>query len=156
MTLHVKDSKGNYAMAHKLLTIEAEPLPEVGNVKLKWVGAHVLGEIRSTAPAVSDDNNVYMTSNDHYLRKFSAATGEQLWEFDLWTSADGDSPSGNTHTTRALIRTVLLYVGTGDTSGKIGAYMPSIPMEQRNGSLPEMLKKDFGIKDRLQSLVLII
>ena len=30
------------------------------------------------------------------------------------------------------------------------------PMEQRNGSLPEMLKKDFGIKDRLQSLVLII
>ena len=46
VTLHVKDSKGNYAMAHKLLTIEAEPLPEVGNVKLKWVGAHVLGEIR--------------------------------------------------------------------------------------------------------------
>lgn len=69
VTLHVKDSKGNYAMAHKLLTIEAEPLPEVGNVKLKWVGAHVLGEIRSTAPAVSDDNNVYMTSNDHYLQE---------------------------------------------------------------------------------------
>ena len=45
-------------MAHKLLTIEAEPLPESqANVKLKWVGAHVLGEIRSTAPAVSDDNN---------------------------------------------------------------------------------------------------
>ena len=117
VTLHVKDSKGNYAMAHKLLTIEAEPLPEVGNVKLKWVGAHVLGEIRSTAPAVSDDNNVYMTSNDHYLRKFSAATGEQLWEFDLWTSADGDSPSGNTHTTPSI---GTVYVGTGDTSGKIG------------------------------------
>ena len=120
VTLHVKDSKGNYAMAHKLLTIEAEPLPEVGNVKLKWVGAHVLGEIRSTAPAVSDDNNVYMTSNDHYLRKFSAATGEQLWEFDLWTSADGDSPSGNTHTTPSIDTDGTVYVGTGDTSGKIG------------------------------------
>ena len=119
VTLHVKDSKGNYAMAHKLLTIEAEPLPEVGNVKLKWVGAHVLGEIRSTAPAVSD-NNVYMTSNDHYLRKFSAATGEQLWEFDLWTSADGDSPSGNTHTTPSIDTDGTVYVGTGDTSGKIG------------------------------------
>ena len=116
VTLHVKDSKGNYAMAHKLLTIEAEPLPEVGNVKLKWVGAHVLGEIRSTAPAVSDDNNVYMTSNDHYLRKFSAATGEQLWEFDLWTSADGDSPSGNTHTTPSIDTDGTVYVGTGDTS----------------------------------------
>lgn len=120
VTLHVKDSKGNYAMAHKLLTIEAEPLPEVGNVKLKWVGAHVLGEIRSTAPAVSDDNNVYMTSNDHYLRKFSAATGEQLWEFDLWTSADGDSPSGNTHTTPSIDTDGTVYVGTGDTSGKVG------------------------------------
>ena len=120
VTLHVKDGKGNYAMAHKLLTIEAEPLPEVGNVKLKWVGAHVLGEIRSTAPAVSDDNNVYMTSNDHYLRKFSAATGEQLWEFDLWTSADGDSPSGNTHTTPSIDTDGTVYVGTGDTSGKVG------------------------------------
>lgn len=120
VTLHVKDSKGNYAMAHKLLTIEAEPLPEVGNVKLKWVGAHVLGEIRSTAPAVSDDNNVYMTSNDHYLRKFSATTGEQLWEFDLWTSADGDSPSGNTHTTPSIDTDGTVYVGTGDTSGKVG------------------------------------
>ena len=120
VTLHVKDSKGNYAMAHKLLTIEAEPLPEVGNVKLKWVGAHVLGEIRSTAPAISDDNNVYMTSNDHYLRKFSAATGEQLWEFDLWTSADGDSPSGNTHTTPSIDTDGTVYVGTGDTSGKVG------------------------------------
>ena len=118
VTLHVKDSKGNYAMAHKLLTIEAEPLPEVGNVKLKWVGAHVLGEIR--APAVSDDNNVYMTSNDHYLRKFSATTGEQLWEFDLWTSADGDSPSGNTHTTPSIDTDGTVYVGTGDTSGKVG------------------------------------
>lgn len=35
-------------MAHKLLTIDSEPLPEVGNVKLKWVGGHVLGEVRST------------------------------------------------------------------------------------------------------------
>ena len=61
VTLHVKDAKGTYAMAHKLLTIDSEPLPEVGNVKLKWVGGHVLGEVRSTAPAVSDDNGVYMT-----------------------------------------------------------------------------------------------
>ena len=30
VTLHVKDGKGNYAMAHKLLTIEAEPLPKSG------------------------------------------------------------------------------------------------------------------------------
>lgn len=78
VTLHVKD-KGNYAMAHKLLTIEAEPLPEVGNVKLKWVGLTYWAKFVLRLPAVSDDNNVYMTSNDHYLRKFSAATGEQLW-----------------------------------------------------------------------------
>lgn len=103
-----------------LLTIDSEPLPEVGNVKLKWVGGHVLGEVRSTAPAVSDDNGVYMTSNDHYLRKFSAATGDQLWEFDLWTSADGDAPSGNTHTTPSIEIDGTIYVGTGDTSGKVG------------------------------------
>ena len=120
VTLHVKDAKGTYAMAHKLLTIDSEPLPEVGNVKLKWVGGHVLGEVRSTAPAVSDDNGVYMTSNDHYLRKFSAATGDQLWEFDLWTSADGDAPSGNTHTTPSIEIDGTIYVGTGDTSGKVG------------------------------------
>lgn len=120
VTLHVKDAKGTYAMAHKLLTIDSEPLPEVGNVKLKWVGGHVLGEVRSTAPAVSDDNGVYMTSNDHYLRKFSAATGDQLWEFDLWTSADGDAPSGNTHTTPSIDIDGTIYVGTGDTSGKVG------------------------------------
>lgn len=119
VTLYVKDSKGNYAMAHKLLTIDAEPLPEVGNVKLKWVAGHVLGEVRSTAPAVSDDNYIYMTSNDHYLRKFSAATGEQVWEFDLWTAADGESPSGNTHTTPSIDTDGTIYVGSGDTSGKV-------------------------------------
>lgn len=120
VTLYVKDAKGSYAMAHKLLTIDAEPLPEVGNVQLKWISAHTLGEIRSTAPAVSDDNCVYMTSNDHYLRKFSAATGKQIWEFDLWTGADGDSPSGNTHTTPSIDTDGTIYIGTGDTSGKVG------------------------------------
>lgn len=134
VTLHVKDAKGTYAMAHKLLTIDAEPLPEVGNVQLKWVSSHTLGEVRSTAPAVSDDNSVYMTSNDHYLRKFSAATGEQVWEFDLWTGADGESPSGNTHTTPSIDTDGTIYVGTGDTSGKVGRVYAITPDGTKNGS----------------------
>ena len=102
VTLTVKDSDGSMAMSQKLLTIEQPPLPEVGNMKLKWIASEYLGDIRSTSPAISHDNYIYMTSNDHMLRKFSAEDGSQIWAFDLWTSADGASPEGNTHTTPSI------------------------------------------------------
>ena len=54
------------------------------------------------------------------MRNFSAATGDQLLECDLWSSADVDSPSGNTHTTPSIDTDGTVYVGTGDTSGKVG------------------------------------
>lgn len=120
LTLEVKDASGSFAMAHKLLTIDSAPLPEVGNVRLKWVAATPLGEVRSTAPAVSDDNFIYMTSNDHFLRKFSVEDGSEIWSFDLWTTADGDAPDGNTHTTPSIDTDGTIYLGSGDTSGKVG------------------------------------
>lgn len=120
VTLHVTDSKGEYAMSHKLITVDLPPLPEVGNVKLKWVASEALGEIRSTAPAVSDDNFIYMTSNDHILRKFSAEDGRQIWNFDLWTNTDGDSPAGSTHTTPSIDTDGTVYIGSGDKSGSVG------------------------------------
>lgn len=119
VTLEVKDSDGSFAMAHKLLTIDAAPLPEVGNVRLKWVAATPLGEVRSNAPAVSDDNFIYMTSNDHFLRKFSPADGSEVWSFDLWTTADGDAPDGNTHTTPSIDTDGTVYLGSGDKSGNV-------------------------------------
>ncbi len=96
ITLNVRDSKGRYAMAHKILSIEPEPLPEVGNMVLKWVADQPLGAVRSIAPAVSDDNYVFMTSEDHIARKFDGSTGRQIWQFDLRNAADGPSPEGNT------------------------------------------------------------
>lgn len=119
VTLEVRDSEGTYAMAHKLLTIDAAALPDVGNVRLKWVASAALGEVRSNSPAVSDDNYIYMTSNDHYLRKFSAADGKELWSFDLWTTEDGESPEGNTHTTPSIDTDGTVYLGSGDVSKKI-------------------------------------
>lgn len=119
VTLNVHDSKGRYAMAHKLLTIEPEPLPEVGNMTIKWVADQPLGTVRGITPAVSDDNFVYMTSEDHKARKFDGATGHQVWEFDMWTAADGPEPAGNTHVTPSIDSDGTVYFGTGNTSGKI-------------------------------------
>lgn len=119
ITLSVRDSKGRFAMSHKLLTVEAEPLPEVGNMELKWISDHCMGAIRSISPAVSDDNFVYMTSDDHIVRKFDGQTGMQLWEFDMWTSADGVSPAGNTHVTPSIDSDGTVYVGSGNTSGAV-------------------------------------
>lgn len=120
VTLTVRDSEGNMAMSQKLLTIEQPPLPEVGNMKLKWISSEYLGDIRSTSPAISHDNYIYMTSNDHILRKFAAEDGRQMWNFDLWTTTDGTSPEGNTHTTPSIDIDGTIYVGTGDKSGSIG------------------------------------
>lgn len=120
VTLEVRDSKGAYAMAHKVLTIDTAPLPDVGNVRLKWVAATPLGEVRSNTPAVSDDNSIYMVSNDHFLRKFSAENGSEIWSFDLWTATDGETPEGNTHTTPSIDTDGTIYIGTGDKSGKVG------------------------------------
>lgn len=119
VTLNVHDSRGRYAMARKLLTIEPEPLPEVGNMTLKWIADKQFATIRSITPAVSDDNSVYMTSEDHIARKFDGATGKQLWEFDLWAAADGPEPAGNTHVTPSIDTDGTVYFGTGNTSGKI-------------------------------------
>lgn len=119
VTLNVRDSKGRYAMAHKILSVEPEPLPEVGNMVLKWVADQPLATIRSITPAVSNDNFVYMTSEDHIARKFDAATGRQIWQFDLRNSADGPSPEGNTHVSPSVDIDGTSYFGTGNTSGKI-------------------------------------
>lgn len=120
VTLTVRDSEGSMAMSQKLLVIDQAPLPEVGNIQLKWIASEYLGDIRSTSPAISADNYIYMTSNDHILRKFSAEDGQQVWAFDLWTTADGDSPAGNTHTTPSIDADGTVYVGSGDTSGSVG------------------------------------
>lgn len=119
ITLNVRDSKGRYAMAHKILSIEPEPLPEVGNMVLKWVADQPLGAVRSIAPAVSDDNYVFMTSEDHIARKFDGSTGRQIWQFDLRNAADGPSPEGNTHVSPSIDADGTSYFGTGNASGKI-------------------------------------
>lgn len=118
--LDVRDGAGRYAMSHRLLTIEAEPLPEVGDMKIKWISGHTLGNIRSIQPAVGSDGGVYMTSDDHVARKFDAQTGSQLWEFDLWNAADGAAPAGNTHVTPSVDIDGTVYFGTGNTSGAVG------------------------------------
>ncbi len=119
VTLNVHDSKGRYAMAHKILSVEPEPLPEVGNMVLKWVADQPLGTIRSIAPAVSNDNFVFMTSEDHIARKFDGATGRQVWQFDLRNASDGPAPEGNTHVSPSIDSDGTSYFGTGNTSGKI-------------------------------------
>lgn len=119
VTLNVRDSKGRYAMAHKILSVEPEPLPEVGNMVLKWIADQPLATIRSIAPAVGDDNSVFMTSEDHIARKFDGATGRQIWQFDLRSAADGPAPEGNTHVSPSIDSDGTSYWGTGNTSGKI-------------------------------------
>jgi len=117
--LTVTDSKGKRASAKKAVVVDTSPLPQVGNLILKWVSSVTLGEVRSNTPAVSDDGFVYMISNDHTLRKFSPETGNQVWAFDLRNNADGASPEGNTHTTPSIDTDGTVYVGTGDVSGKV-------------------------------------
>lgn len=117
--LAVTDSKNRRVTARKAVVIDAQPLPQVGNLTLKWVSSVTLGDVRSNTPAVSDDGYVYMVSNDHILRKFSPETGNQLWAFDLWTATDGASPEGNTHSTPSIDTDGTVYVGTGDVSGKV-------------------------------------
>ena len=119
ITLNVHDSNGRFAMSHKLVSVEPEPLPEVGNMTVKWVANQPLGTIRGIVPAVSEDNYVYMTSEDHKLRKFDSSTGTQVWEFDLRSSADGPAPEGNTHVSPSIDTDGTIFVGTGNTSGKI-------------------------------------
>ncbi|GAB6013290.1 outer membrane protein assembly factor BamB family protein [Viscerimonas tarda] len=115
------DSKGKSAVAQKVVVVEPEPIPSVGNLTLKWVSSVALGEIRSVTPAVSDDNFIYMTSEDHVLRKFNAATGQQVWAFDLWTTADGAAPEGRTLSSPSIdAYNGVIYVGTGESSGKTG------------------------------------
>lgn len=117
--LTLTDAKGRQVMARRPVVIDAPPLPQVGNLTLKWVSSVTLGEVRSNTPAVSDDGYVYMTSNDHILRKFAPESGSQLWAFDLWTAADGALPDGNTHTTPSIDTDGTVYIGTGDVSGKV-------------------------------------
>jgi PKD repeat protein len=115
------DASGKSGLAQKIIVVEPAPIPSVGNLTLKWISSSALGEIRSVTPAISDDNFVYMTSEDHTLRKFDPATGQQLWAFDLWTSADGAAPEGRTHTSPSIdAYTGVIYVGTGEASGKTG------------------------------------
>jgi glycerophosphoryl diester phosphodiesterase/PKD repeat protein len=120
VTLHVRDSKGRYAKSNKLVVISPEPLPEVGNVQLKWVSASTLGQIRSVAPAVALDGSVYMTSEDHILHKYDGQTGAELWAYDLWSADDGVLPKGNTHSTPSIDEDGTIFVGTGNTSGSVG------------------------------------
>jgi outer membrane protein assembly factor BamB len=119
--LTATDANGKSGTAQKVIVVEPAPIPSVGNLTLKWVSSTALGEIRSVTPAVSDDNFVYMTSEDHTLRKFNAATGQQVWAFDLWTSADGAAPEGRNLGSPSIdAYNGAIYVGTGETSGKIG------------------------------------
>jgi outer membrane protein assembly factor BamB len=119
--LTATDAGGKSSTAQKVIVVEPAPIPPVGNLTLKWVAAAALGDIRSVSPVVSDDNFVYMSSNDHKLYKFNAATGQKEWEFDMWTAADGAEPAGNTPSSPSIdAYNGAIYVGTGETSGKVG------------------------------------
>lgn len=118
ITLKVTDGSGKSLSAQKMVTIEPAIVENVGNLDLLWTGV-LAGEVRSSTPALSNDGFVYMTANDHYLRKFNATTGQQVWAFNLRGSADGAIPAGNTHTTPTIDDNGSVYVGTGLTSGSI-------------------------------------
>jgi outer membrane protein assembly factor BamB len=119
--LTASDANGKSGVAQKIIVVEPAPIPTAGNLTLKWVSSVALGDIRSVSPAVGDDNFIYMTSEDHTLRKFNAADGQQVWSFDLWTAADGAAPDGRTLTSPSIDPyTGVIYAGTGETSGKIG------------------------------------
>ncbi|MDR0700649.1 MAG: PQQ-binding-like beta-propeller repeat protein [Tannerella sp.] len=118
--LTATDTGGKSGVAQKVIVIEPAPIPSVGNLTLKWVSSVALGEIRSVSPAVSDDNFIYMASEDHNLRKFNA-DGQQVWAFNLWTTADGAAPEGRTLSSPSIDPyTGVIYIGTGETSGKTG------------------------------------
>lgn len=119
VTLVVVDSDGANAQTQRIVTIDAAPIPDAGNLELRW--SSVLGgQVRSVTPAVDDMGYVYMASNSNKLQKFSPEDGSLVWEFDLWRGADGPSPSGNTHGTPSIDSDGTIYIGTGDASGSVG------------------------------------
>lgn len=114
--LTVSDGSGN-AMTQKTIQIELAPEPDKGELELKWIGASYLGDIRSVSPAVDNDGNVLMSSNDNMLHKFSAADGSVTWSFDLWNPADGLDPTGYTLSSPAVDTDGTVYIGTGSGTG---------------------------------------
>lgn len=119
--LTASDGKSS-AITQKTLFIELAPEPDKGVIELKWIGQQYLNDIRSVSPAVDNDGNILMTSEDHILRKFSKTDGAQLWSFDLWNTADGVLPEGNTLSSPSIDTDGTIYVGSGNTSNKVGRF----------------------------------
>ena len=119
--LTVTDKNGNSGVAQKVIVVEPAPISKTGELTLKWVSSVSIGEIRSVTPVISDDNHVYMASEDHNLRKFRVSDGYQVWSFDLHTTADGAAPEGRTVSSPSIdAYNGTIYIGTGETSGKVG------------------------------------
>lgn len=106
------------AVTQKTLQIEVAPEPDKGIIELKWIGQQYLGDIRSVSPGVDNEGNVLMASDDHTLRKFSKSDGSVIWSFDLWNSADGELPEGNTLSSPSIDTDGTVYIGTGSSGGK--------------------------------------
>lgn len=111
--LTVSDGKST-ASAQKTIEIKLAPEPDKGNMELKWIAQQFLGDIRSVSPAVDNEGNVLMSSEDHFLRKFSKSNGAQLWSYDLRKVADGSSiPEGNTTSSPSIDTDGTIFIGTG-------------------------------------------
>lgn len=119
--LTASDGKSS-AVTQKTLFIELAPEPDKGVLELKWIGQQYLGDIRSVSPAVDNEGNVLMASDDHTLRKFSKSDGSVIWSFDLWNRADGELPEGNTLSSPSIDTDGTTYIGSGTTANKIGRF----------------------------------
>lgn len=122
-TIKLTASDGKTSViTQKNIQIENAPEPDKGEIELKWVGKQYLNDIRSVSPAVDNDGNVIMTSDDHILRKFSKTDGSVMWSFDMWNATDGVSPEGSTHGSPSIDTDGTIFIGTGSTSGKIARF----------------------------------
>lgn len=122
--LTVNDANGRTTGYSKVVTIVDRVL-ERGSVEMLWVSSTNTDQIRSVSPALSPDGSrVYITSEDHKLHCYDAATGAEQWALNMRDAAYGDATTGNSLCTPAVDVDGTVFVGTGTSHGKLFAVNP--------------------------------
>lgn len=102
--------------------VDTKSMEDLTGFKLNWISSTETDQFHSSSVALSPDQaTVYAVSNDHYLRAYNAKSGVQKWAFNLRDDIYGKVSTGNVNGTPSVDTDGTIYIGDGETDGKLFA-----------------------------------